>query len=397
MTAEIDNFRAAWDWALLHHDVGRMYQASSTVWWLFELQTWFAEGEILFRNAAEKIDAHATEVGLDIDALVAIHTMRARSGYFSFRLGKSVASYATLLPSARYLQSSTDQSAAAYALWFLGIVCWELGKFSEANESLRASLETARACGEQWCATAAEEFIGIVAHDQGEYALARQHLAEALASAHAIGDPMVISHILGYLSLTTLALGETTEAEKLLNESLAIVQRIEYRSGIGSTLDRLGLVAQMSNPEKARTLFASSCDVFTETGDLRSLSRVFSHQGYNSFALGDVADAQASFIAALRLAHEGGYAPYVLDALVGLASLQAKWGDGQRALELLLIALNHPAKTQEIMDRAGQLQRNLESQLPARQVKAIRARAEGRTFEAAVEEALSLPWPGRGV
>ena len=195
-----------------------------------------------------------------------------------------------------------------------------------------------------------------------------------------------------------LGVGTTVEeAEKLLNESLAIVQRIEYRSGIGSTLDRLGLVAQMSNPEKARTLFASSCDVFTETGDLRSLSRVFSHQGYNSFALGDVADAQASFIAALRLAHEGGYAPYVLDALVGLASLQAKWGDGQRALELLLIALNHPAKTQEIMDRAGQLQRNLESQLPARQVKAIRARAEGRTFEAAVEEALSLPWPGRGV
>lgn len=50
------------------------------------------------------------------------------------------------------------------------------------------------------------------------------------------------------------------------------------------------------------------------------MARVLSHQGYNSLARGDDIDAHNSFLAALRLVREGGFIPFALDALAGLAN-----------------------------------------------------------------------------
>ena len=119
------------------------------------------------------------------------------------------------------------------------------------------------------------------------------------------------------------------------------------------------------------------------------MARVLSHQGYNSLARGDDIDAQNSFIAVLRLVREGGFMPFALDALAGLASLQAKQGDREHALELLLMVLNHPASLQETKDRASDLRVDLETQLTPTQIEAIQAHAGEETFEAVVEDLLT--------
>jgi predicted ATPase/transcriptional regulator with XRE-family HTH domain len=386
LTAEMDNFRAAWDWALAHHDITRVCQVSPTLRYVYELRAWFEEGEAVFHDAAEAIQLH-TEGSTD-EALNVIHTMRAHSAYFSFRLGKSAISYTVLLSSATTLQSSTDQSAAAYSMWYLGIVCWALGRFTEANDSLRVSLEKARTHGERWYEAAADEYIGIVMHEQGEYEQARPYFMEALAIARKLGDPMLIAHVLAYMSRTIVALGRITEAETILRESLVLAQEIGYSSYMGHALDGLGRLAQMTSPDEARTLFAASYDAYKESGDLRNMARVLSHQGYNSLARGDDIDAQNSFIAVLRLVREGGFIPFALDALAGLASLQAKQGATEHALELLLIVLNHPASLQETKDRADHLRAELETQLTPLQVDVIQAHAGEKSFETVMEDLL---------
>ena len=388
LTAEMDNFRAAWDWAIPHHDSARACQASATLVYVYELRAWLAEGETVFRDAAEAIQSHAVEIEIDDKALSAMNAMRAHSAFFSFRLGKSAEAYTVLRPSATSLQSSKDQLAAIQSLWYLGIVCWELGKFAEANESLQASLEKARACRERWFEAAAGEFIGIVMHEQGEYNQARRHFMEALAIDRTLGDPMITAHVLAYLSQTSQALGETAEAEKCLRESLALAQEIGYYSGMGHALDGLGRLAQMTSPDEARALFGESYGVYKEIGDLRNQARVLSHQGYNSLALGDVTDAQDSFIVVLRLAREGGFIPLALDALVGIASLHVKQGDMEDALELLSIVLDHPSSIQDTRNRAAHLRIELEAQLTEQQVEAVQAQARAKTFEAAVDEVL---------
>ena len=387
LTAEMGNFRAAWDWALANHEIPRLCQVSPTLRYVYELRAWFEEGEAVFHDAAEAIRSYTEETNSD-ELLHVIHTMRAHSAYFSFRLGKSAISYTILLSSATTLQASTDQLAAAYSMWYLGIVCWALGRFAEANDSLQVSLENARTLDERWYEANAGEYIGIVLHEQGEYQQARLYFMEALAITRKLGDPMLMAHVLAYMSRTILALGRMTEAETILRESLALAQEIGYSSYMGHALDGLGRLAQITSPEEAHILFAASYDAYKESGDTRNMARVLSHQGYNSLACGEDIKAHNSFIAVLRLVREGGFMPFGLDALAGLANLQTKLGDREQALELLFMVLNHPASLQETKDRADHLRAELEAQLTPVQVEAIQAHVGEKTFEAVVEELL---------
>jgi hypothetical protein len=91
----------------------------------------------------------------------------------------------------------------------------------------------------------------------------------------------------------------------------------------------------------------------------------------------------------LRLVREGGYIPFALDALAGLASLQTKQGDREHALELLFMVLNHSASSQETKDCADHLRAELEAQLTPIQIEAIQAHAGEKTLEAVVEDVLS--------
>ncbi len=391
LTAEMDNFRAAWDWAIAHHDFAHACQVSATLYHVYELRAWFEEGETVFHDAAEAIQSHTEETNPD-EALTFIHIMRTHWAYYSFRLSKSALPYASLLSSATFLQSSTDQFAAAYSMWYLGIVCWTLGRFAEAIDSLRASLEKAKTHGERWHEAAAGEYIGIVLHERGEYEQARPYFVEALAIARDLGDPMLIAHILAYMSRTVVALGRITEAEAILRESLALAQEIGYRPGIGHALDGLGRLAQMTSPDKARTLFAASYGVYQETGDLRNMARVLSHQGHNSLARGDDADAQNSFLLALRLTREGGFIPFALDALVGLASVQAKQGDLEHVLKLVLIVLNHPASWQETKGRAQTLCTELKARLIPQQIELAETQARTHSFDHVLAEILEQPF-----
>jgi predicted ATPase/transcriptional regulator with XRE-family HTH domain len=387
LTAEMDNFRAAWYWAIAHHDFAHACQVAGMLYHVYELRAWFEEGETVAHDAVEALRPHTEETNPD-EALTLLHVMRVHLAYFRFRLGKSAAPYESLLSSATFLQSSRDQFAAAYSMWYLGIVCWTLGRFTEAIERLHVSLEKARALGERWHEAAAGEYIGIVMHERGEYKEARLYFIEALALARQLGDPMLIAHVLAYMSRTLIALGRTTEADSILQESLALAQEIGYRPGIGHALDGLGRLAQTTNRDKASTLFAASYNVYKETGDLRNMARVLSHQGYNSLARGDDADAQSSFLTALRLTREGGFTSFALDALAGLASLQVKQGDMEHALELLWIVLSHPAGWQDTKAHADHLRAELEAQLTPAQVEVIQIRAQEKTLEGTVADLL---------
>ncbi|HSB00220.1 MAG TPA: hypothetical protein VLE49_06190, partial [Anaerolineales bacterium] len=77
-----------------------------------------------------------------------------------------------------------------------------------------------------------------------------------------------------------------------------------------------------------------------------------------------------------------------LEALVGIASLQAKRGESEQALQLLLIVLNHPASIQETKDRATRLRAELEAQLAQSQIETIQTHAGEKTLESVVKELL---------
>ena len=384
LIVEMDNFRSAWDWAMVHHEFDRAHQVAKMLWYLFELRTWFEEGEMVFRKAAEAIDAYAEKFGSDTETLTMANDMRVYAAYFTFRRGNTVAAYDVLT----LARSRLPARVTIYAHLCLGYVCRDLGKFTEANEAFQESLEKAEAYGDRWLRSMAGQFLGIIALEMGDSASAHRHLMEAMAVGREMGDPTLIAHGLGFLSMTLQSMGETAEAEKYLQESLGLMLKIGYRWGVGNALDGLGVLAQKSNPHEARKLFAAGGDIYREIGDLRSLTRALCHQGYNSLALDDIPEAQKSFTEALRLAHQCDYTPYALEALAGFASLYTKQGNKEQALELLLVVLNHPAILSSTKDRATHLRVELEAKLTPQQVEAVQARAGENNFETVVKELL---------
>jgi tetratricopeptide (TPR) repeat protein len=174
-----------------------------------------------------------------------------------------------------------------------------------------------------------------------------------------------------------------------LEESLALNLSVGARWNLGHAYQGLGAVAQAQGEhQRAVDWFRKGVDTFTELGGRFYAAQGLAGMGWSLFALGNVIEAAGVWHESLRVATEIHGTPVALDALAGMASLRAKHGNPEEALELLLIALNHPAKTQETMDRAGSLAAELEAQMERRQVKAARARAEAMRFETVVEEVL---------
>ncbi len=371
LASEMDNIRAGWDWSIAQQKFIPLHTVSATLWYLFELHNWFKEGESLFWKTAEAIRVYKEEsVPAEVEQQISMYAMLAHASYFKFRQGRSEEAYLTLTPSVAFLRICPDPIAAIYSLGYLGVVCWELGRFSDAKENLQESLELSRKCGKHWYEALVNEFLGIVAHDQGEYRQALEYLNDALALLRQIGDPSFKVHVLSYLGREMQMLGEYGKAERLLQEGLGLTRGSEYRFGAGLTLDALGTVAYVQGHyEEARTLFAESADLFRDMGDIHRLSQTLNHQGLNYLALNQAAEAQSAFTAALRLAHEGGLIPAELFALTGLAALETYQKANQRTLELVLYILQHQASAQETKNLANQVRAELEARLAPRDIE----------------------------
>ncbi|HSQ26320.1 MAG TPA: tetratricopeptide repeat protein [Anaerolineales bacterium] len=376
LVEEITNIREAWDWAAKNQKIVSLYRASTTLWYLFELRNWFKEGELTFGRIGGAIRADP-QVGLeDMDREIARYAMLAHSGCFMFRQGKSEAAYAILAPSVEFLKTAVFQTCAdplslIYSLGYLGVVCWQLGKFPEAIEKLQEGLRLAQDFARRWYEALLNEDLGILANDQGEYSQARQHLSQALAIFRQLGDPSFTAHTLSYLGRVMQALGEYQEAENLLRQSLEIAREIEYRFGSGLALDALGQVAYAQGKyAEAQAHFSESSSLFKDMGDAHRLSRTLNHQGMAALALDQFSEAQNAFRAALTLAQDGGLIPMVLSALAGLAALQVRQECNQQTLELVLYVLQHPVTNQETKDLARSLQKDLETKLSFQAVEA---------------------------
>lgn len=350
LAAEMGNFRKAWNWSIENHEFARIRQIPAMLWYLYELRTWFEEGELVLSNAALAVDSYSTSIG-DADTPALADELKGLAAFFTLRRGDAAASHRVLTSIKPHLPAHTAMNIQLC----LGIVCRDLGKFSEARENMAECLKISEAQGDRWFQSMAGQFLGIIAFEMGDQKLAHQRLSDALAIGREVGDPMLIAHALGFLSMALQSLGETADAEKFLRESLALTQRIGYRWGVGNALDGLGVLAQASDLNKALELFTAGIGVYREIGDLRSLVRVLCHQGFALLALEDLTSAQRSFTEALALARKYDYVSYALEALTGFACLMAKQGNHQPALELALNILENPAVLQSTRDRAVKL------------------------------------------
>ena len=135
-------------------------------------------------------------------------------------------------------------------------------------------------------------------------------------------------------------------------------------------------------------MFHRSLDIFTQLGGSWLAARLLAEMGISLLALGKDAEAWRVWRDALRIATDIQGTPVALEALSGCAYLQAKQGNRERALEMALTVLTHPASLQETKNRCSDLRAELEAQLAPTQIEAIRSLHTQKSFEAVIEDSL---------
>jgi len=267
------------------------------------------------------------------------------------------------------------------------------GNYARALELYSEGLEIATAIGDQWfaalCLTCCIGLVGITQMIV-KPELTHERLQSVVAEWRAIGDPRFTAIGLNSLYWSALRLGRYDEARAALEEGIELSISVGDRWVLGFSYRGLGIIAQKQDEHtKAVDMFQKSLNTFTELGARQDVARALADMSRSIFVLGNDAEAEHGWCESLRIAMETRGTFIVLEALVGLASLQAKHSNMEYVLELLHIVLNHHVVvTHETRKRAAQLHTELETQLTPTHVEAIQTRAGEKTLDTVVDDLL---------
>jgi predicted ATPase/class 3 adenylate cyclase/Tfp pilus assembly protein PilF len=418
---EIDNVRAAWNWAVAHGPEGAIEKSLQSLYCFYELRSRYFEGQAAFEEAIAPRRKRQT-LGSPAEPNPLLAKLLARQGGFCCSLGlheqaKQLLEESLALCSrggareelafillnlgvvhlrfgeyqrAREFaheslvicRAAGDPRGIADALNTLGNIGWQLGEYAQAKRFYQEGLAIRKETGDLWGLGGSLNNLGIIADQLGEYAEAKRLLTESLALSRQIGDRRLTGESLNNLGLTAEHLGELVEAKEFYQESLAIKREIGDRWSIGRSLNNLGEVTmRLGEYGEARRLLEESLAIKREVGDRRGYAWSLCQLSYALAALGDGATAKAHLRQALAVAVELKAVPVAAEALVGMAKFLAAEGEAARAVTLLSFVLHHPATGKELHDRARKQLSELEPALPQDEFTAAVERGQAAQLE----------------
>ncbi len=382
LSAEVDNIRAAWEWALAQPIPAELAGAARCLSWFYDLKGWLLEGAAVFRRAVEVVSQAGQADPSNPVYTLALAQMLTHRGYFCFRTGESALAQELLQRSLALLQPLNQPQALADTLMYLGMTEWVIGSYPTAWQLLHQSLALYQNSAGGWSLAFCLGQIGVVAYTEGDYPAAQNWLRQSLTAWREVGDPRGLMFSLSFLGMVMLALKEYGQAQQLLDESLSLAGVIGDRWGIGTALSHLGLIAlAQAEYDEARYFFHESLTLFAETGERWGQARALNSLGEVALALGKGDQAQHYFIEGLKTASAAQTLPLALEALVGLAHVQAGRQKLEAALELLLFAGQYPSSSPETRARAERLRADLEPRLPPARLEAIRQQVQNSSFD----------------
>jgi predicted ATPase/DNA-binding SARP family transcriptional activator len=232
MDREIDNARAAWNWAVSQWQTERLDQALEGLYLFYTRRLRWGEGETAFRAAAEKMKTDASDVELRLLAAIT-----ARWASLLGALGRRERADQLLTESLAFLDplDPTDrdvQGERAFVLYQMGNAPFD-SDLARAKELCEQSLAAYRQLGDQYGAAIVLERLSWLAMFLGNYAAAEMSVRESLAIRRVLGDQDgIASALIGLGTLLAAILGRCEEGEEAMREGIAIYQKQGDRAGV---------------------------------------------------------------------------------------------------------------------------------------------------------------------
>ncbi|MBN1993321.1 MAG: tetratricopeptide repeat protein [Anaerolineae bacterium] len=273
---EIENVRAAWNWAIAHGCLTEIGQALESLFHFYDMRSWFREGEEAFGRAAAALIPPGRSIHqLEGEAAKIAGMLQARQGWFNFHLGQHALAQEKLQNGLALLRGLGAQAEMVFCLNYLAAVQRHLGEYTPARQALAESLAICRELDDRFGASIALNLLGQIASLQGEYGSAQTLCQEALALKREIGDRWGMTYSLAYLGRVAEALGDYAAARDLFLESLAIYHEIDDRRGIAFCCQNLGdIFKALAEYNEAKRLYQEALTLFQEIGHQLGMEQV---------------------------------------------------------------------------------------------------------------------------
>jgi predicted ATPase/DNA-binding SARP family transcriptional activator len=376
ISTEIENIRAAWQWAITHTRLETIASCLESLYYFYWARNWFHEGKRVFEQA-ERVALASSEK--DNLLLARIWTRQAE---FDGWLAHYDKAKARLQKSIEICRTHQAQQELALALDLLGRIEYWQGEFSQAKEHFQKSLAICRQTGDQvGMAQALNSLATVICELEADYDQAQLLYEESLAIARQINDQFGVAKVFINLGALAQELGNYREAKRFYQESLRVYQEIGYRHGQSAALGYLGQVASLLDEHTlAKELLQESLDINRETGDRHAIAERLKQLGNVACRMGAYQESKSLFDKALRLAMEIRAFQVALDILIGVANLFLQEGKKERALELLVYVTHQAGESQERQDRALALLPECEAGLSPQAVARCHEQGKNQTL-----------------
>jgi predicted ATPase/transcriptional regulator with XRE-family HTH domain len=391
MDMEIENVRAAWQWAVRQGQLAATRKPIRAFWSFYDIRGRFQEAEAGFGWAADELDRALIAKGQPDPAVqVLCSYTRAQQGWFCLRLGRFAEAQSLAQPCLSVLRAANANAELVDALQHAGALDRLMGGYARSRKAFQEMHCLALKSGDTWNAAIAEGNVGLAAGALGDYEEARERMGATVVAFRALGDERMLAVSLHFLGEIYCALQAYDDAQACLQESLALNRSIGDRWIQAMTLRVLGKVARASgSAAEAVSHFRESLALAREIGEHWNMLQALNGLGSATLALGEFAESRAAFSEALTMAWEMQALPELLEAVTGMSRWWMQQGSPEVAVEPICFVLNQPAATKQTKEAAHELWSEMEGGLTAAQIEVAQANVQHLSLEAIVESILS--------
>ncbi len=384
IAAELENIRAAWQWAVHQARTDDLQKAAYTFYHFCDFQSRYQEGADAFEKAVQSLDG-VEPAGQQGETLALLLVLL---GWHYIRLGKLEQARAVLERSQALLNDLNVPPPPGFAtdpLTGLGLLAKILGDYTTAAELGQKSRQLNESQGDKQNLQMAYYVLANAAFAQGAYEEARYYAQQAYALSEATHNRWFSAYILTDLGNVARALGDYDQARQYYQASYAIRQAFNDPEGMAVALNHLAMIARLQEAhQEAAKLYQQSRIIYQKIGDQGGLATSLTGLGLAACALGDYGGARQYFQQALQITTQRQFVPLTLTILIGVGELLLRTGQPKQGIELLAFVDHHPASERETKARAQQCLTRYEAELAPEVFAEARQRGASNDLEAIV-------------
>jgi len=374
---EIENLRAAANWAVLNWDTDSALEAVRTHFAFYLVHGWY-DGVTAFDQLAAQILTHGNGLPLKNPAYL---SCRAHQGWFCCNLSLIEDAEKVSQECLQAVKALDMQRELALCMNNLGVSAGFRGDFERSKEFL----EKAIALGREHPFSAFPSYhlwLGYVHFLLGEYEEGLQCFQESYSLFIKDGNIWASSFALSKMGLAADGLGEHAAAMKYFQEAFKIFLDTGDVTGQAYSLSRMSIGAYfLEDYENSIDLGNQALELFRNINHMWGICSSLGHLGFSHLGLGREKEAQAIFYDLLEQASEAEMAPLCLYALAGIACSHIIEGNEKEGYPLMQYVQSHHRMPALYSDVAKDFLRRHDLMMPKRKKSEFQGQPLSKVIE----------------